>query len=153
MVLHDWPIRSQRLSHGGMVIPYPSQKMNLHSFYCFNLLFMSLVFAIQVQIENLCSHEEIWPAITGVNLTTKKHISLDTLPKLLYGQSFQFTIPPPWAGRVWARADCNEDGTHCLIGDCGSSDCNQAHASSQNTTLAEMTVHNNSLSYDISLGE
>jgi len=153
MVLYDWPIRSERLLMVRWSYLYFSLKMYLHIFCCFFLVFMSQVFAIQVQIENLCSYEELWSAITGISLITNKIIPLDTLPKLLYGQSFHFTIAPPWAERVWARADCSENGTQCQIGDCGFSDCNQAHASSQNTTLAEMTVHNNNMSYDISLGK
>ncbi len=136
-----------------MVILYSSQKMYLHIFYCFFLVFMSQVFVIQVHIENLCSYEELWSAITDISLITNKIILLNTLPKLLYSQSFQFTIPPSWAEWVWARADCSEDDTQCQIDDCGFSGCNQAHASSQNTTLAEMTVHNNNMSYDISLNK
>jgi len=141
-----------KASHDEMVILYAPQKMYLHIFSCFFLVFTSQVSAIQVQIENLC-YEELWPAILGSSLITNRTIPLDHLPKLSYGQSFQFIIPPPWAGRVWAKADCRENGTKCNIGDCGSSDCNQAHASSQYTTLAEMTIHKNNMSYDISLGK
>ncbi len=78
---------------------------------------------------------------------------LNNLPKLSYDQSFQFIIPSSWAEWVWTRADCYKNGTQCQIDDCGFSDCNQAHTSSQNTTLVEMTIHNNNMSYDISLGK
>ncbi len=34
---------------------------------------MSQVFTIQVQIENLCFYEELWPVITCISLITNKN--------------------------------------------------------------------------------
>lgn len=115
------------------------------------LLFISLTQAksIPLQFVNSCS-QAIWPAI-GANADMAWRD--DPLPSgcvLRPGANFRTTIGVPWAGRVWGKQFCAEDGTNCFIGDCGAPNCWRSSASF--ATLFELSADADTIWYDISLG-
>ena len=114
------------------------------------VVFVASTCGLDIYMRNNCS-KTLWPAITGVNLTSKRPVNIPTPPKLSKNESCGITVPEPWAGRVWAKSGCNDTGCSCVVGDCGQPNCNGL--SSRNTTLAEMAVQNHSIFYDISLGK
>ena len=105
---------------------------------------------VHVQIINLCSDVR-WPALTGVSLDTHSAVEIALPPGLEQFQTYNFSIPEPFTGRLWAKALCSSQGDECQVGDCGYKDCNGY--SSQNTTLIEFNMKNGTVWYDISLGK
>lgn len=68
-------------------------------------------------VANKCSYT-IWPAIFTGGGTT--HPNVENGWEAAPGSSRDFTVPDTWnAGRIWARTDCNFDGSgagSCLTG-------------------------------------
>lgn len=118
--------------------------------FCLFLSYIYCVWSLSIQIKNSCN-ETLCPAFTGVNLFTKLPINSPMLSCLNTSQTDILNISAPWAGRVWAKSGCNNNSTDCRIGDCGRENCNGL--SSTNTTLAEFTIQNNRIWYDVSLGK
>lgn len=68
-----------------------------------------------IRIKNNCSPITIWPGLLnnpGQPLPANGGFQLNV------GQSVDITVPSNWAGRIWARTNCDANG-HCETGDCG----------------------------------
>ncbi|XP_028805934.1 thaumatin-like protein 1 [Neltuma alba] len=86
---------------------------------------------------NKCDYT-VWPGVLG-----KPDLGTTGF-ELSKGSSRGFQAPAGWSGRLWARTNCNFDGSGhgtCATGDCGSGsiECNGAGASPP-ATLAELTL-------------
>ena len=107
------------------------------------LAVLPLVHSLDIEIDNHCN-ETLWPALTG------QPGDLPLPPALNYKGVFNLSVPENWGGRIWAKSHCTENGSNCMVGDCGTANCNGA--SSTNTTLIEFNIMNMTIFYDISLG-
>ncbi|KAH7846388.1 hypothetical protein Vadar_013438 [Vaccinium darrowii] len=112
----------------------------------------SRVSATVFTLQNLCSYT-VW---AGTLCGNGKAVLGGGGFALAPSASTQFSAPPGWSGRFWARTDCNFDATSngiCVTGDCGGKlQCTGSGVPP--ATLAEFTSGNTSNTkdfYDVSL--
>ena len=68
----------------------------------------------EIRIWNNCPFT-IWPGLLNNPTKALPESGGFTLDKY---QTKSFRVPSGWAGRIWARTNCDSKG-HCETGDCG----------------------------------
>ncbi|KAH7847905.1 hypothetical protein Vadar_031488 [Vaccinium darrowii] len=112
----------------------------------------SKVSATEFTLQNLCGYTVWAGTLCGNGVAVLGGGGFALAP----GTSTQFSAPPGWSGRFWARTGCNFDGSDngvCVTGDCGGKlQCTGSGVPP--ATLAEFTIGSGSNTmdyYDVSL--
>ena len=85
----------------------------MKSILCFSVI-IAVSFANQIKLYNHCPFT-VWPGILGNPGKGQPEGGGFALGQY---QSHVLNVAPNWAGRIWARTNCNGAG-HCETGDCG----------------------------------